>query len=165
MRRSLQNLFNRGSSDPSSSNSSSSNSSSNSTSSNSSSPVVVYGNADIMKQRILSENKGKSGIYLWRNLITGDTYVGRSSDLSRRLQQYFQFSYLSHPDRGKSLICNALLHYGYSNFALEVLEYCDTTDLVSREQYYLNTLAPIYNILKDAGSSLDYKHTAVKSLG
>jgi hypothetical protein len=53
----------------------------------------------------------------------------------------------------------ALLKYGFSNFSLEILEYCNSKDLLKREQYYLNTLKPEYNIAKIAGSTLGYKHS------
>jgi group I intron endonuclease len=52
-----------------------------------------------------------------------------------------------------------LVKYGYSNFRLEILEYCESEDVVAREQYYLDLLKPEYNILSTAGSSLGYKHT------
>lgn len=52
-----------------------------------------------------------------------------------------------------------MLKYGYSNFNLEILEYCEPSDAVSREQHYLDLLQPEYNILKNAGSTLGYKHT------
>jgi group I intron endonuclease len=44
--------------------------------------------------------------------------------------------------------------YGYSNFSLEILEYCDKKNLLEREQYYLDSLNPTYNICKLAESSL-----------
>lgn len=56
------------------------------------------------------------------------------------------------------LICKSLLKYGYSKFRLEILEYCDRSDLIKREQHYIDILKPKYNILKLAGSSLGYKH-------
>jgi group I intron endonuclease len=46
-----------------------------------------------------------------------------------------------------------LLKSGYSGFKLEILEYCDSKDLLKREQYYLELLEPEYNILKTAGDS------------
>ena len=61
-----------------------------------------------------------------------------------------------------SLIHKALLKYGYSNFKLEILEYCDTVNCIEREQFYraaLDLLKPEYNILLKAGSTLGYKHT------
>ena len=57
-------------------------------------------------------------------------------------------------------INKALLKYGYSNFQLEILEYCESSDVIQREQYYIDLLGPEYNILKTAGSSFGYKHTA-----
>jgi group I intron endonuclease len=47
----------------------------------------------------------------------------------------------------------------YLNFTLEILEYCDLSDTIKREQHYLDLLNPEYNILKTAGSNLGYKHT------
>jgi len=59
------------------------------------------------------------------------------------------------------MIYNALLKNGYSNFTLKILEYCDATqaDLLKREQYYIDKLNPEYNILKTAGTSLEFKHS------
>ena len=58
-----------------------------------------------------------------------------------------------------SIICRALLKYGHSSFSLDILEYCDSKIVIQREQYYIDTLKPEYNILQTAGSSLGYKHT------
>jgi group I intron endonuclease len=56
-------------------------------------------------------------------------------------------------------INKALLKYGYSKFRLEIIEYCEPKDAIKREQYYIDFLEPEYNILKIAGSTLDYRHT------
>jgi group I intron endonuclease len=57
------------------------------------------------------------------------------------------------------MIYKALLKNGYSSFSLYILEYCDSKDLINREQYYLDSLKPEYNILKTAGSLLGFKHS------
>ena len=57
------------------------------------------------------------------------------------------------------LISKALIKYGYSNFILEIIEFCKSSEVISREQYYINLLKPKYNILKVAGSTLGHKHT------
>ena len=57
------------------------------------------------------------------------------------------------------LINKALIKYGYSNFSIEILEYCEPSLVISREQYYIDLLKPEYNLLKVAGSRLGYKHT------
>ena len=46
------------------------------------------------------------------------------------------------------------MKYGYNNFRLEILEYCDPSNVIEREQYYLDKLKPTYNICNIAGSSL-----------
>jgi group I intron endonuclease len=56
-------------------------------------------------------------------------------------------------------IYKALLKYGYSNFMLEILEYCEKSCLIEKEQYYLDLLKPEYNILSKAGSTLGFKHS------
>lgn len=61
--------------------------------------------------------------------------------------------------KGKRPIDLALLKYGYSNFRLEILEYCEKKETVPREQHYLDLFEPEYNILKVAGSTLGFKHS------
>lgn len=56
-------------------------------------------------------------------------------------------------------IDRALLKHGFSNFTLEILEYCDKNNVLEREQYYMDILKPQYNIVEIAGSTLGYKHT------
>ena len=46
----------------------------------------------------------------------------------------------------------ALLKYGYYNFSLDILEFCETSKLMVREKHYFNLLSPEYNILKIPGS-------------
>ena len=59
-------------------------------------------------------------------------------------------------------ICNAMLKYGYSNFELEILEYCEVSNLLIREQYYIDNLKPIYNIAKIVGSNLGIKKSKLQ---
>lgn len=121
------------------------------------SSIKIYENAYSVKKDIINENIGKSGIYMWTNLLTGDIYIGQSGDLSKRFRKYFTLSYLK--SKEGFIISRALIKYGYTNFSLSILEYCDKSDLLVREQYYLDKLNPQYNILKIAGNSLGYKHS------
>ena len=104
------------------------------------------------------DNSNKSGIYRWVNKITKNTYVGSAIDLSNRLNRYYHKSELN--KKNARPIIQALFKYGHDNFILEILEYCDKSILLEREQYYLDKLKPEYNILKFAYSMLGYKHTA-----
>jgi group I intron endonuclease len=59
--------------------------------------------------------------------------------LKRRLKDYFSENRLKgFLSKSRSLIYQALLKYGYDNFTLEILEYCEHSLLESREQYYIN---------------------------
>jgi hypothetical protein len=43
--------------------------------------------------------------------------------------------------------------------ATEILEYCDPSEMLTREKYFFDLLLPEYKILKEPGSPLGYKHT------
>jgi predicted GIY-YIG superfamily endonuclease len=43
-----------------------------------------YQNLDTEKNKILSANREKSGVYMWINKINGKRYIGSSDNLSRR---------------------------------------------------------------------------------
>lgn len=78
-------------------------------------------------------------------------------DLTVRLYKYYSLKQLT---LHRTPIHNALLKYGFNNFSLEILEYCeDDVNPTSREQYYLDLLKPEYNILKQANSLLGFKHS------
>lgn len=78
--------------------------------------------------------------------------IGQSTNLSARFKHYFNISYLT--SKKQLIISRTLLKYGSSGFSLEILEYCEKSALLKREQYYLDKFNPPYNILKIAGSSL-----------
>lgn len=59
----------------------------------------------------------------------------------------------------RSIIYSALLKRDYSEFSLDILEYCEVDVLTEREQYYIDHLNPEYNILKRANSRLGSKHS------
>lgn len=123
-------------------------------------PAVYYSNAGSYKKDIYEENRLKSGVYRWNNLITNKSYVGSSVSLGRRFRDYYSLTSIEKKlSRGSSAIHRALIKYGYSNFSLDILEYCDLSVLIAKEQYYIDILNPEYNILKIAGSKLGFKHS------
>ena len=122
--------------------------------------MVVYSNADIQKFDILEDNKGKGGVYRWVNIATGYSYVGSARNLAVRLRQYYTISFIEREvKKNNSIIYRSLIKNGYSMFMLEILEYCDPDMVIEREQYYIDTLKPEYNILKTAGSLKGFKHS------
>lgn len=121
---------------------------------------IKYINSLESKSDIFKDNKNKIGIYRWINRVTKESYIGSSVNITRRLRKYFCKGYLN--DRlsiYNSNIYRALLNYNYSNFSLEILEYCDKESLIKREQYYIDNFKPEYNICKTAGSMLGFKHS------
>uniref|UniRef100_UPI0030E3C8D0 hypothetical protein n=1 Tax=Dematophora necatrix TaxID=2751867 RepID=UPI0030E3C8D0 len=87
---------------------------------------------------------------MWTNKLNGKKYVGSSVDLRRRLLEYYNIKRLINE---KSMPINiALLKYGYSEFSLTILEFCDIDSLMLREKHYFDVYLPEYNILKTPGS-------------
>ena len=108
-----------------------------------------YNNADICKDQILSDNKNKSGIYMWKNKINGKRYIGSSENLSNRLLFYYSPSKINSVlQQSKSYICSAIIKYGLQDFSLEIMEYCEPEKLLIREKYYID-FGSEYNIIKD----------------
>lgn len=101
-------------------------------------PIMNYNNMDINKSRIILDNKRKCGIYRITNLTNSKSYIGSSNNLSIRFRGYFNINQLM---RSNMYIYKAILKYGYSNFSLDIIEYCEPNLLISREQYYLDTLS------------------------
>uniref|UniRef100_UPI0030E0C6E7 hypothetical protein n=1 Tax=Ophiocordyceps sobolifera TaxID=94213 RepID=UPI0030E0C6E7 len=123
-------------------------------------PVVIYTNADTQKELIFNENKGKSGVYRWVNNINGNTYIGSGVNLTKRFSNYYSYKLMElYLKNRNSLIYRALMKYGYSNFNLEILEYCMPDKAIEREQFYIDNLSPTYNILTLAGSRLGVQHS------
>lgn len=113
-----------------------------------------------MKIDILRVNKGKAGIYRWTWREAGKSYIGSTGDLNERMANYFSIKYLKGRIKTiKSLIYKALLNYGHFAFCLDIIEYCNSSILKERVQYYMDHLEHKYNILEFAHSLLGYKHT------
>lgn len=135
-------------------------------------PIMIYHNADSDKSRILSENFGFAGIYMWTHNHSGKIYIGSAVNLSKRFSQYYFSSYLRYSD---NYISRALIEYTHSAFSLAILEYVEITNLsleevrlliLKREQYYLDLIFEVdfgapntYNLNPTAGSRLGSNHT------
>ena len=128
-------------------------------------PVRLYLNPNLDRNLIGSQNKKRSIIYQWFNLITGKIYIGSAWNGSTRLLSYWTPSVL----RKNYPIYNNLNYYGHSNFVLAILEDLGNSGSISknliifREQYYINILFSNYknkliNLSANAGSTKGYKH-------
>jgi group I intron endonuclease len=100
----------------------------------------------------------KSGIYKIINNINAKIYVGSSVDLSKRKSGHFiALANKCHNNRKLQYSFNK---YGKENFTFEVIEYVENRDfLIKREQFYLDTLKPFFNIRIIADSPKGLKAT------
>lgn len=108
-----------------------------------------------MEMPISIQNLKYSGIYQIKNKITNKIYIGSAIKLSHRLWSHFRKLELG--KHGNILLQRAFDKYGYNSFEVIILESCEKQNLINREQYYLDTLKPEYNICKIAGSTLGQK--------
>lgn len=122
-------------------------------------PVVKYINVDLDKSFIYEENINKSGVYRLVNNLNGKSYIGSSIYLSNEFSNYYYLNSLTLQVKGSIVIYRGLLKYGYKNFSLDIIEYCESNMLRKREQYYIDKLKPEYNILKINNNNLRSKHS------
>ena len=109
-------------------------------------PIKSYSNVEADKDKILSDNKNKSGIYMWINNINNKKYIGSSENLKTRFIKYFNTNHLL--TNTSMYICRALFKDGYCNFSLTILEYCEPEKCLIREKHYWDLFNPEYNIAK-----------------
>jgi len=112
----------------------------------------IYFNPLTEKAIISLENRNTSGVYSLICKVNNKIYVGSSINLSNRLLDYMQPAYLA--QRTNRPILRALVKYGLINFYFIVLETCHRTEVLQREQYWLDLLGPEYNLSPTAGSTL-----------
>lgn len=94
-----------------------------------------------------------TGVYLIKNVLNGHCYVGSTSaqrGVSRRINDHINA--LKKGLHHSPILQRAWDKHGEQSFAVEVLEECAPELCLKREQYYLDTLRPYYNIYKVAGS-------------
>nr|QJQ35199.1 GIY-YIG endonuclease [Fusarium ramigenum] len=122
-------------------------------------PLNIYSQFKEDRSSILKEQKDKSGIYCLINKINGHSYIGSSINLASRMKNYLNNTFLKSRQNANMPIVKALLKYGQSNFTLLIVEYVEPQVLTVRETYYITSILPYYNVLKQGYSSLGYKHT------
>ena len=125
-------------------------------------PIKSYPNAEADKVTILKENKNKSGIYMWKNLINKKKYIGSSDNLKLRFSEYFNTNYLL--KHNYMAICCALFKHDYTKFSLTILEYCEISELLTKEKYYWKLFTPEYNIAKDPTAPMSGRKHSEKTI-
>jgi group I intron endonuclease len=104
----------------------------------------------------------KSGVYQIILKEDGRSYVGSAINIKSRWRSH---KLSSKSNKSKQVIAKALQKYGEHNFEWKVLEYCLIEDLVTREQFWLDTIRPFadegngFNIRKIADSNFGIVRT------
>jgi len=92
----------------------------------------------------------KSGIYQILNLKNYKSYIGSSKNVSQRWAGHIHR--LKMGTHHSLHLQNAWCLYGQQNFGFVLLEECGVSALIEREQYYIDTVRPEYNVCQKARS-------------
>lgn len=134
-----------------------------------------------LRSKMIKHLKDKGGIYIIINKISYNYYIG-SASINNIYKRFTNHMLNFH---GSKIVKKAVLKDGLNNFIFAILEYypCPSVSIlesVNRTNYdnnllieqsqnrnnlyeletmYLMSLMPKYNILREAGTSIGYKHT------
>lgn len=93
-----------------------------------------------------------AGIYLIRCIPENKIYIGCTKQSFRaRFSNHCKF--LIQGKLANKNLQKDFNHYGADKFEFEILEVCKPQDAVLREQYYIDTMIPYYNVLKASNNS------------
>jgi len=91
--------------------------------------TMFFENVKENKKMIYNQLRKKSGVYMFINNITQDSYIGSSLSLTRRMSSHF---YHANTDKEtKIVISRAMRKYRLENFSLAILDFCPS-DIVTR---------------------------------
>jgi len=98
--------------------------------------LVAFENLDTLESLQIAKKAlyGLSGIYGVVHIPTGTSYIGSAVDLGGRIMEHIRDN-SSNPH-----LQSAMVKYGLSHFAFVILEYCLSSDVLKREQHYLDIL-------------------------
>jgi group I intron endonuclease len=92
----------------------------------------------------------KSGIYQIVHIESGKCYVGQTINLNKRWTEHRW--HLAQGSHHTSRLQRAWKKHGSSAFQFKILEECEPDRLTEREQWWMDTLRPVYNSSPAAGS-------------
>src|SRR5579859_914250 len=119
---------------------------------------IVPQNADQPVFDFVSAIPTTPGIYIIVNRINQHFYVGSAINLLHR--KHHHFSYLRKGKHKNPYLQRAYNAHGLDVFLFGIIEHVEHVEhLLTREQYYIDTLNPEYNIARTAGSNLGLKTT------
>ena len=83
------------------------------------------------------EIKSEPGIYKLTNINTNKPYIGKSTDVKKRITDHFKGS-VGIRNIADQAVHHAMLQDGIWNWAIEIITYCDKDKLSELEKYYID---------------------------
>ena len=102
------------------------------------------------------------GIYQICSMINGKKYIGSACNLKTRIFNE-HFRDLKKGTHYNPHLQNHVNKYGIDDLWFGILEFCSKESLKEREQYWINTLKPEFNIAKDAKNPMLGRHHTEES--
>jgi group I intron endonuclease len=100
----------------------------------------------------------KMCIYVISSVNTEHIYIGSAVNFNIRKGQHLYC--LKNNKHHSKILQNHFNKYGASDLVFNIIEHInDKLVLISREQFFINLLAPEFNVRKVAGSNIGFKHT------
>lgn len=87
----------------------------------------------------------KSGIYAIINIVTGDYYIGSSSDARTRKNTHWRAMEFN-KEGGNKLLKRHTQKYGIDKFKFLFIHHVDKSDLIQCENFWIKALCPFYNL-------------------
>ena len=82
------------------------------------------------------EIKAEPGIYKLTNLDSGKAYIGKSTDIKKRIADHFKSS-IGIKSIADQAVHHEILKTGFWNWSIEAITYCDKDKLSELEKYYI----------------------------
>lgn len=81
--------------------------------------------------------ESKPGIYKLTNIDNGKSYIGKSTDIKKRITDHFKAS-IGIQSIADQAIHHAILKTGFWNWSIEYITYCEKDQLNELEKYYID---------------------------
>ena len=107
-----------------------------------------------MKRTRFSEFPRRSGIYMIQSIVNDKRYIGSAVNLKNRKGSHMR-SFKNNCN--SSYMQNHANKHGIDVLKFLVLEFCLKEELIKREQYWIDTLNPEFNLCPTAGSMLGFR--------